>query len=150
MESSLIPVLIFHNDILLVYWTSISYTGSAQHSSFVLSLSAYNKKMRDDQKNFLIIIILIIILSCVTLNSDQTYGLLYKTQPGVDNTPSNRRQTFPEISGPVTGRGVRVYYVYASKQRFEHACERGSSNASVELPYLGRFQSGPTVTPEGK
>ena len=61
--------------------------------------------MRDDQKNFLIIIILIII-SCVTLNSDQT--LLYKTQPGVDNTPSNRRQTFPEISGPVTGRGVRV------------------------------------------
>ena len=60
MESSLIPVLIFHNDILLVYWTSISYTGSAQLSSFVL-LSAYNnKKMKDDQKNFLIIIILIL------------------------------------------------------------------------------------------
>ena len=78
-------------------------------------------------------------------------GLLYKTQPGVDNTPSNRRQTFPEISGPISGRGVRVYYVYASKQRFEHACERGSSNASVELPRLRRIsQSGPTVTPEGK
>ena len=149
MQSSLIPVLIFHNDILSVYGTSISYTGSAQHSSFVL-LSAYNKKMRD-QKNFLIIIIIIYYsFLCYSKQRPDIADCCTKLSQG--STIHHR------IAGKLSQRFQGLLLVVAwGFTTFTPLSNDSSTPVNEDHPTQAlncltsvEFQSGPTVTPEGK